>query len=88
MAIAGNKGYLADRIDGYLMDLGIVPVVPSKANEDRGTRPVELDREAYRGRSMVERLIGWRKWNRRIFSIFEKTAKKFCGFVKVALILR
>jgi hypothetical protein len=29
-AIGGDKGYRADWIDQYLLDLGIEPVIPSK----------------------------------------------------------
>jgi transposase len=88
LALAGDKGYRADWIDQYLMDLGINPVIPSKENEDRNARPVEFDRDAYRQRNIVERLIGWLKESRRIFSRFEKTAKNFGGMVKVAFIRR
>lgn len=86
VAIAGDKGYRADWIDEYLIDLGIDPVIPSKESEDCNARPVEFDREAYRDRNVVERLIGWLKENRRIFSRFEKTAKNFGGFLKMAFI--
>jgi transposase len=88
VAIAGDKGYRADWIDTYLLDLDIKPVIPSKANEDRDARPVDFDRDAYRQRNIVERLIGWLKENRRIFSRFEKTAKNFGGFIKMAFIHR
>lgn len=88
VAIAGDKGYRADWIDEYLLDLDIDPVIPSKENDDRDARPVEFDREAYRDRNIVERLIGWLKENRRIFSRFDKTAKNFGGFLKMAFIHR
>ena len=88
VAIAGDKGYRADWIDEYLLQLGISPVIPTKDNEDRDGRPVEFDRDAYRSRNIVERLIGWLKENRRIFSRFEKTAKNFGGFLKMAFIHR
>ena len=86
LALGGDKGYRADWIDEYLLDLGINPVIPSKENEDRDARPVEFDREAYRQRNVVERLIGWLKESRRIFSRFEKTAKNFGGMLKLAFI--
>ncbi len=79
---SGDKGYRADWIDEYLLELGISPVIPSKENEDRDARPVEFDREAYRQQNIVERLIGWLKESRRIFSRFEKTAKNFGGRVE------
>ena len=88
VALAGDKGYRADWIDAYLLALGIEPVIPSKANEDRDARAVTFDRESYRGRNIVERLIGWLKECRRIFSRFEKTAKNFGGMIKMAFIQR
>ena len=88
MALAGDKGYRADWIDRYLLVLGIQPVIPSKANEDRNARLVTFDREVYRDRNIIERLIGWLKECRRIFSRFEKTAKNFGGMIKMAFIQR
>jgi len=86
--LGGDKGYRADWIDRYLLDLGIQPVIPSKDNENRDERPVKFDHRAYRRRNIVERLIGWLKEARRIFARFEKTAKNFAGFVKIAFIQR
>ena len=88
VALAGDKGYRADWIDAYLLALGIEPVIPSKTNEDRDARAVAFDRQAYRDRNIVERLIGWLKECRRIFSRFEKTAKNFGGMIKMAFIQR
>jgi transposase len=88
VALGGDKGYRADWIDEYLLDLGIRPVIPSKENEDRGARPVKFDRRTYRRRNIIERLIGWLKECRRVFSRFEKTAKNFGGFLKMAFIQR
>ena len=86
VALAGDKGYRAAWIDDYLLDLGVTPVIPSKANEDRDARPVKFDKRAYRDRNIVERLIGWLKECRRVFSRFEKTAKNFAGMVRLAFI--
>lgn len=87
-ALAGDKGYRANWIDETLLHLGITPVIPSKDNEDRNARPVEFDREAYRRRNIIERLIGWLKECRRILSRFEKTAVNFSGMIKMAFIQR
>lgn len=87
-ALAGDKGYRADWIDEALLELEITPVIPSKENEDRAARPVEFDRAAYRDRNIVERLIGWLKECRRVFSRFEKTAVNFGGMIKMAFIER
>ena len=88
VALAADKGYRADWIDAYLLDLGITPVIPSKVNEDRDARPVKFDKTTYRDRNIIERLIGWRKECRRVFSRFEKTAKNFTGMIKMAFIQR
>ena len=88
VAMAGDKGYRADWIDEYLMELGIKPVIPSKENQDRDARPVVFDKQAYRNRNIVERLIGWLKECRRVFSRFEKTAKNFAGMIRMAFIQR
>lgn len=86
--LGGDKGYRADWIDQYLLELGIEPVIPSKENEDRDARPVKFDREAYRQRNIIERLIGWLKECRRVFARFDKTAINFGGFIKMAFIQR
>jgi transposase len=88
VALTGDKGYRAAWIDEYLLANGIRPVIPSKENEDRDCRPVAWDGEAYRQRNIIERLIGWLKESRRIFSRFEKTAKNFGGMLKMAFIQR
>jgi transposase len=88
LKLGGDKGYRADWIDEYLLELGIAPVIPSKENEDRERRPVEFDKAAYRRRSIVECLIGWLKESRRIVTRFEKTAINFGGMVKLAFIHR
>lgn len=84
--LTGDKGYRADWIDTCLIDLGILPVIPSKSNEDRDSRPVPFDGDSYRKRNIIERIIGWIKENRRVFSRFEKTAKNFGGMIKMAFI--
>lgn len=88
VALGGDKGYRAAWIDEFLLGLGIAPVIPSKENEDRDARPVEFDRVVYKRRNIIERLIGWLKECRRVFSRYEKTAKNFGGMIKMAFIER
>jgi len=88
VALGGDKGYRADWIDEYLLELDIRPVIPCRGTENRDDRPVKFDRWAYRRRNIVERLIGWLKEARRVFARFEKTATNFGGFVKMAFIQR
>jgi len=88
VAIAGDKGYRADWIDEMFLEMGVTPVIPSKENEDRDARPVAFDKDRYRQRNIVERLIGWLKECRCVFARFEKTAINFAGMVKMAFIQR
>lgn len=88
VAIAGDKGYRANWIDEMLTDMEITPVIPSKENEDRDNRLVEFDKKKYRQRNIVERLIGWLKECRRVFSRYEKTAINYCGIIKMAIVQR
>jgi len=88
LALAGDKGYRADRIDRRLFDLGIKPVIPSEETEDRSRRLVKFDKRTYRRRSIIECLIGWLEESRRIVTRFEKTAVNFGGMVKLAFIHR
>ena len=78
VSLGGDKGYRAAWIDEYLLDLGIEPVIPSKENEDRNARPVEFDREKYRRRNIVERLIGWLKAHEGVeFTTLSTAANRF-----------
>lgn len=86
--LAGDKGDRADWIDQYLLDLEIIPVIPSRENEDRSRRIVDFEKERYRQRNIIERLIGWLKEYRRVFSRFEKTAKNFAGMLRIAFVQR
>ena len=88
VVLAGDKGHRADWIDEYLIGSGIVPVIPSKENEDRSARAAEFDKAAYRRRAIIENLIGWLKECRRVFSRFEKTERNFGGMIKIAFIER
>ncbi len=63
-------------------------MIPSKENEDHEARAVAFEREDYYQRNIVERLIGWLKESRRVFSRFEKTALNFVGMIEMAFIHR
>jgi transposase len=86
-AIAGDKGYSAGRIRAWLEAREIGDVIPYKEHEHRPEDHV-FDREAYRRRNVIERLIGWLKECRRIATRFEKRAKNFLGMVTIAVMRR
>jgi transposase len=87
--LAGDKAYRIPRILDWLRDHGIQPVIPRKSNEKTKVgRPESFDKEAYQGRNVIERCVGWLKECRRILTRFEKTALNFIGMVQVAFIER
>jgi len=85
--LAGDKGYSAQNIRDWLGEQGIKPVIPHKANESaRHDDEVAFDREAYRGRAVVEQCVGWLKEYRRIGTRFEKLAVNYHGMLQLAMI--
>jgi transposase len=87
--LAADKGYSVQRIRDWLMERKIKPVIPHKDNEKARHDPtVTFDREAYRGRCVVEQCVGWLKEFRRIGTRFEKLAVNFHGMLQLAMIRR
>ncbi|MCG6157242.1 transposase [Rubinisphaera margarita] len=71
-----------------LLQLEIMPVIPSKKNEERKKRAVEFEKEQYRRRNIVERLIGCLKESRCVFARFEKTAIRYLWIRELVIIQR
>lgn len=88
VALAGDKAYRAQWIVDWLEKKGIQAVIPEKGERANDDDNANFDRQSYRQRNVIERLIGWTKECRRIFSRFEKTAINFSGMIKVAMIQR
>ena len=72
--VAGDKAYSSGRIREALRRRGIGAVIPTKENEQR--QP-DFDREAYRERNRIERLINRLKQFRRIATRYEKRAANY-----------
>ena len=87
LAVAGDKGYDAAWIRQWLEDFEIESVIPQRSS-GKGTPDRHFDQQAYRRRNVIERLIGWIKECRRIFSRFEKTATNFLAMIRLAFIQR
>lgn len=87
--MAADKGYSVQRLRDWLKGQRIQPVIPHKDNEKARWDPtVPFDREAYRGRAVVEQCVGWLKECRRIGTRFEKLAVNFHGMLQLAMICR
>ncbi len=81
--VAGDKGHSSPPARRKLRRRGIVPVIPTKSNEPR---QANFDREAYRRRNLVERLINKLKHCRRVATRYEKRAENYLAMVKLAMI--
>lgn len=85
-ALAGDKAFRSSEIINRLESDDVQPVIPEKGRKANDQDHPAFDREVYRRRNVVERLIGWLKESRRIFSRFEKTAVNYLGMIHVACI--
>ena len=79
-----DKAYEGDETRQTVLDLGMIPVVPPKSNR---LDPWDYNRELYKKRNEIERLIRRLKGFRRIFSRFEKLDVVFLAFLYFALII-
>lgn len=84
-ALAGDKAYYSFAIARRLEADGVTPVIP-KIGASVNAQGGSFDRESYRRRNVIERLIGWLKESRRVFARFEKTAINYLGMIHTASI--
>ena len=82
--VAGDKGYSSRAVRRYLRRRGIGAVIPRRRGEPRQGR---FDREAYRERNRVERLINRLKQNRAIATRYDKLAASYHASLTIAAIL-
>jgi len=82
--VAGDKGYSSPTARSRLRRRHIRPVIPSKSNQRRQPR---FDREAYRQRNRIERLINRLKQFRRIATRYEKRGVNYLAMVTLGMIL-
>ena len=79
--LIGDTGYDAERARQALLLRGVLPVIP--ANPVR-KEPVPLDRELYRLRNRVERLVNRLKQFRAVATRYDKTAESYLALVQLA----
>jgi transposase len=82
--VAGDKGYSSPRARARLRQRHIRPVIPTKKNE---RRQPGFDREAYRLRNRMERLINRLKQFRRIATRYEKRAENCLAMIHIGMVL-
>jgi transposase len=82
--VVGDKGYSSRKVRRYLQRRGICAVIARRSNEPSQKR---FDRERYRERNRVERLINRLKQARRVATRYEKLAVNYLAMVTIAAIL-
>jgi transposase len=82
--VAGDKGYSSPTVRRYLRERRIGVVIPIKGGE---VPDPAFDREAYRERNVIERLINRLKQSRRIATRYEKRACNYRAMAVLAAIL-
>lgn len=92
-AVAGDKGYSTVAIRTWCRSHRVRAVIAERDDQRerrahrRGRKPA-FDPEEYRGRNIVERVVGWLKNLRRLAFRAEKLAVRYAGMVTLALIAR
>ncbi len=79
--LIGDMGYDADWLRQELLLRGVLPVIPP--NPVRKA-PAPLDRDLYRLRNRVERLVNRLKQFRAVATRYDKTAESFLAVVDLA----
>jgi transposase len=84
--LIGDMGYDADRIRRDLLVRGVLTVIPSNPARPGPARrgPLPLDRELYRLRNRIERIVNRLKQFRAVATRYEKTAASYLAFVQLA----
>lgn len=81
--LIGDKGFNSKRIRKWLRQRGINAVIPKQRNQKRRG---PFNKELYRQRNRVERIIGVFKQSRRLATRYEKLAHTFLAFWHIASI--
>jgi transposase len=76
--VIADKSYDADHFRQTISASGAKPVIPPRSNRKE---QYDYDKHLYKERHLVECLIGKMKHYRRVFSRFEKLAKRYLGFL-------
>jgi transposase len=79
--LAGDKGYSYQRIWRWLQRRRITKVIPTRKDQ---IQDPNFNKETYRKRNIIERVVGWAKECRRLLTRFEKLAVNYLAFWVIA----
>ncbi len=80
-AVIAGKGYDSDPLRELLTARQVEVVIPSRRSRKQ---PRDYDQLRYKERNIVERFINRIKWYQRIFTRYEKLARRFMAFLHFA----
>lgn len=80
-AVAGDKGYSYAGIRRWLRRRHIAPVIPTRKDQPRDEA---FDKDSYRLRNIIERVVGWFKWCRALATRFDKLVVNYVALWIVA----
>jgi transposase len=81
--VGADKGYSYDGLRAWLRRHHIGGVIPTRKNQPRDE---SFDRQAYRRRNLIERVVGWYKECRALGTRYEKLAVDYVALWMVAMI--
>ena len=86
--VGGDKGYDSRAVRQDIRRRGSTPVIPHRkqANGEYPASARDFDKETYRRRNVIERLIGRLKEYRRIATRYDKLADSFRCFILLGFI--
>ena len=82
--VLADRSYAAQHFIDDIIAQGAEPVIPPKQN---AKQPRDYDEWRYRERHLVECFIGKIKHFRRVFSRFDKLARRYLGFLQLSSVL-
>ena len=85
--VSGDKGYDGAAQRATIREYGSTPLIPHRKRDGSYPEGAEdFDKELYKKRNVVERLIGKLKEFRRIATRYDKLAESFRSFVIIGFI--
>jgi transposase len=80
--LVGDKGYSYPRIRRWCRQRRVKAVIPTRKNQPREKR---FDKQTYKRRNIIERVVGWYKEYRRLGTRYEKLAVNYVALWLVAI---
>ncbi len=81
--LSADKGYDGDEVRQGLLLRGILPIIPPCSNRKEA---ISCDFRRYKDRNRVERMFNRIKQFRRIATRYDKIAKSFLAFLRLAAV--